>query len=108
MNRHVARLDGGLVDLVSAILEGSYPFLKTDPACVGSEVLFEPGPVGEDPDDRRYRGDAAFALCQQCTAIEACQEWFAGQPPYRWGGWIIAGHRVKRTHPRKKKGDNAA
>ena len=107
--RHARTAEPGLVDLVTAIVEDSHPFLGTDPECVGSEVLFEPGPAGEDPDDRRYRRDAAVALCQQCTAIEACRQWLAGQSAYRWEGWIVAGQRVSQPQrPRKKKGDSAA
>ena len=73
MSRNVSRREGGVVDLLAAILSDTADL--SGALCVGSPELFDPPAPYEDAADARYRHQHAEALCHRCPALERCRDW---------------------------------
>ncbi|GAB33426.1 WhiB family transcriptional regulator [Gordonia otitidis] len=85
MSRNVSRREGGVVDLLEAILRGTADL--SGAACVGSPELFDPPAPYEDAADTRYRHANAEALCHRCPALDRCRDWAAQR---RTDGSVLA------------------
>ena len=85
MSRTVSRREGGVVDLLEAILRDTADL--SGAACVGSPEMFDPPAPHEDAADTRYRHANAEALCHRCPALDRCRDWAAQR---RTDGSVLA------------------
>ena len=85
MSRNVSRREGGVVDLLEAILRGTADL--SGAVCAGSPELFDPPAPYEDAADTRYRHANAEALCHRCPALDRCRDWAAQR---RTDGSVLA------------------
>ena len=98
MSRNVSRREGGVVDLLEAILRDTADL--SGAACVGSAELFDPPAPYEDAADTRYRHANAEALCHRCPVLDRCRDWAAQR---RTDGSVVAA-RSPGLHGRPRSG----
>lgn len=65
--------------------------------CRGRWALFDPPEHGDNPAVTEQRHQQAIGLCQRCTALASCTEWFDSLPKAKRPAGVIAG-RVRKPH----------
>lgn len=71
--------------------------------CRGKSVLFDEAGRDEPAEVAEQRHAQALGLCQHCTALASCTQWFDSLPPTQRPAGVVAGqiNESHRGRPRK-------